>query len=237
MREDICSIPIHDVFGPRDGCPICRMRDMLEDRIATYITGAAMMEPDVRVETNRLGFCKDHFNMILSIGNRLSIALIPETHLRELDEKLIYPSGDKIPAKKLVPSLKSAQDSCFMCENIQKNIRHLMETVIAMWEKDADFRSLYESQPYICFPHYQTVLQAAEKMGRKNYQQFVGVTRSLTGKYLRELEKDVTHFCRMFDYRNKDADWGNSKDSIERAIHYITGREPQNTGKADEKNR
>ena len=49
MREDICSIPISEIFEPKDGCPFCRMRDMLEDRMATYITGAAMMEPDVRV--------------------------------------------------------------------------------------------------------------------------------------------------------------------------------------------
>lgn len=55
MREDICSIPISEIFEPKDGCPFCRMRDMLEDRMATYITGVAMMEPDVRVETNRLG--------------------------------------------------------------------------------------------------------------------------------------------------------------------------------------
>ena len=61
MREDICSIPISEIFEPKDGCPFCRMRDMLEDRMATYITGAAMMEPDVRIETNRQGFCKDHF--------------------------------------------------------------------------------------------------------------------------------------------------------------------------------
>ena len=72
MREDICSIPINDIFGPKDGCPFCRMRDMLEDRMATYITGAAMMEPDVRVETNRLGFCKTHFDQILQRGSRLS---------------------------------------------------------------------------------------------------------------------------------------------------------------------
>lgn len=45
MREDICSIPISEIFEPKDGCPFCRMRDMLEDRMATYITGAAMMEP------------------------------------------------------------------------------------------------------------------------------------------------------------------------------------------------
>ena len=62
MREDICSIPVNEVFEPKDGCPFCRMRDMLEDRMTTYITGAAMMEPDVRIETNRQGFCFEHFN-------------------------------------------------------------------------------------------------------------------------------------------------------------------------------
>ena len=81
MREDICSIPVNDVFMPKDGCPFCRMRDMLEDRMATYITGAAMMEPDVRVETNRLGFCTEHFNQILARGSRLSVALILESLL------------------------------------------------------------------------------------------------------------------------------------------------------------
>ena len=85
MREDICSIPINDVFGPKEGCPICRMRDMLEDRIATYITGAAMMEPDVRIETNRLGFCESHFAMIRERGSRLPIALILESHLKEIE--------------------------------------------------------------------------------------------------------------------------------------------------------
>ena len=82
MREDICSIPVNDVFLPKDGCPFCRMRDMLEDRMATYITGAAMMEPDVRVETNRLGFCAEHFNQILARGSRLSVALILEKSSR-----------------------------------------------------------------------------------------------------------------------------------------------------------
>lgn len=48
MREDICSIPVNDVFMPKDGCPFCRMRDMLEDRMATYITrtsGSIMAAP------------------------------------------------------------------------------------------------------------------------------------------------------------------------------------------------
>ena len=92
MREDICSIPVNDVFMPKDGCPFCRMRDMLEDRMATYITGAAMMEPDVRVETNRLGFCTEHFNQILARGSRLSVALILESLLATVREE-VFPQG------------------------------------------------------------------------------------------------------------------------------------------------
>ena len=30
MREDICTIPISDVFEENDGCPICRMRNTIE---------------------------------------------------------------------------------------------------------------------------------------------------------------------------------------------------------------
>ena len=32
MRDDICTIPISEVFEDGDGCPVCRMRKMLEDR-------------------------------------------------------------------------------------------------------------------------------------------------------------------------------------------------------------
>ena len=99
MREDICSIPINEVFEPKDGCPYCRMRDMLEDRMATYITGAAMMEPDVRVETNRLGFCETHMKHILERGSRLSVALILQT-LLDADTMDILPDDAKINIKK-----------------------------------------------------------------------------------------------------------------------------------------
>ena len=30
MKETICTIPINDIFMPKDGCPICRMEKMLE---------------------------------------------------------------------------------------------------------------------------------------------------------------------------------------------------------------
>ena len=89
----------------------------------------------------------------------------------------------------------------------------------------------------LCLPVLGQVLQAAAKMPKKNFVLFEEVTTGLAKRYLEELNADVTHFCRMFDYRNAGGDWGNSKDAIERAIRYLTSREPENRQKADEKNR
>lgn len=235
MREDICSIPVNDVFLPRDGCPFCRMRDMLEDRMATYITGAAMMEPDVRIETNRLGFCTEHFNQILARGSRLSVALILESLLQTVKDE-VFPEG-KFQGKKVVAAVHSREEHCFVCENIEKNTNHLLDSMMKLWQSDEEFRQLYSQQQYICLPHYGMVIQAAMKMPKKNFALFEQETTRLAKKYLEELSGDVTHFCRMFDYRNAGGDWGNSRDAIERAITYLTSREPTVTTKTEGKNR
>lgn len=235
MREDICSIPVHDVFLPKDGCPFCRMRDMLEDRMATYITGAAMMEPDVRIETNRLGFCEEHFNQILSRGSKLSVALILESLLHEVEEQ-IFPEG-RNAAKKAAAAVTSRRESCFICENIETNMKHLVENTLKLWLQDPEFRQLYHDQSHICFAHYGMAMEAAQKLPRKEQPLFEQETARLTRQYLQTVSADVTHFCRMFDYRNAGGDWGNSKDAVERAIAFLTSRRPNTEQNSAEKNR
>ena len=85
MRYDITNIPVAEVFEERDGCPLCRLRDQLEQRVVEYITGAAMMEPDIRIQTNKQGFCIDHYRQMLARRNRLSVALILDSHLDEME--------------------------------------------------------------------------------------------------------------------------------------------------------
>lgn len=235
MREDICSIPINDIFEPKEGCPFCRMRDLLEDRMATYITGAAMMEPDVRTETNRLGFCAEHFNQILARGSRLSVALILESLLGQVQEE-VFPSG-KTPLKKIAAAVHGREEHCFICENTEKNRKHLTGSMLNLWQNEAEFRELYASQQYICLQHYGEVLESAQKLPKKVFPLFEAQTTALAKAYLETLSKDVTHFCRMFDYRNAGGDWGNSRDAIERAMYWLTSRQPENRQKADQKNR
>lgn len=74
--------------------------------------------------------------------------------------------------------------------------------------------------------HYTMLIKAATNKGisSKNLPEFYRVTNSLTGGYLENLKSDIAHFCTMFDYRAKGQDWGNSKDSIERSVEFLTSR-------------
>ncbi|MBQ7038897.1 MAG: hypothetical protein IJN61_07330 [Clostridia bacterium] len=231
MRADITNIPISEVFDPKEGCPICRMRNMLEQRMAEYITGAAMMEPDVRIETNRLGFCYDHFRMILKQRNRLGVALILESHLDEM-EKTIFKGGlpllgasTKAQAKKATARTKT----CFICNQVDWAMERMLATVCRLWESEREFRQLFEEQEALCLPHFTELVSAAQKnMNKRSVGDFSKAASKLSKQYLESLRGDVSHFCKMFDYRNsgEGADWGNSRDSVERAVWFLTSREP-----------
>lgn len=225
MRDDITSIPISEVFEPMEGCPVCRLHDMLNERIAVYITGAAMMEPDIREETNRLGFCHSHYRRLLKQQKRLPLALMMESHLAEV-EKTAFSSGLGGKTKKVKGGEKP---SCYMCDSIDRNMTHFLSNICHIWEKEEDFRKLYAKQPMFCLPHCRQLAETASEMPRKYQAEFIRITADITRKYLQELEGDVSHFCKMFDYRNNtpNKDWGNSKDSIERAIQFMTAEKPE----------
>lgn len=227
MRESILTIPVNEIFEPKCGCPICRMRDMLEQRTIEYIMGAAMMEPDVRMETNRLGFCKTHFEQMRDCKNRLSLALMLQSHLQDIqknifDRKSIF-EGKTAKQRKV----SQINNDCFVCSKIEWGMSRLMVTFFEMFVKSADFRELFSEQEMLCMPHYDLLVSmSADSMDKKYQKKFIEACNELVKKYLDELEQDVSHYCKMYDYRNsgKDADWGNSKDSIERSIKFLTTR-------------
>lgn len=231
MREDITSIPVSEVFEPKDGCPICRMRDLLEKRVAEYITGAAMMEPDVRIETNKLGFCIDHYRLILKQRNRLGVALMLESHLAELEETVFQ--GAPLIGKSAKRQAKSAIEhtgTCFLCRQVEWAMQRMLATVCRLWENESDFRTLFSEQPSLCLPHFTALVSAAEAGGmrKKRVPEFAKAAATISRNTLQELHGDVAHFCKMFDYRSSSegADWGNSRDSLERAVRYLTTRLP-----------
>lgn len=228
MKDTIYTIPISEVFEPKEGCPICRMRDMLEERSIEYIMGAAMMEPDVRVETNRTGFCEDHLRRMLPRKNRLSIGLMFQSHLDYLRQEIIGTAAPMRGKDPRTEKAKTVAGGCFVCGRIAQSMDRMLDTTLRMWEKEQSFRTLFSEQEFLCFPHYQRLLcTAQEKLGRKIYPAFSEAIGLLALKKLDGLKTDIDDFCNLFDYRSPASGPvpEHLRTSIERTAAFLSARE------------
>lgn len=224
MKEDIRTIPVNDIFSEKNGCPFCTMEKMLEKNQVAYIVGDAMMEPNTRIDTNKKGFCHRHFSMMQQEGKKLPNALILESHLQEIIDSI--PKSKK-PDKKFLAKIKELTNSCYICDRIDSNMKHLIDIIFTEWKKGNDFQTLYKNQPYICLEHYGKVMEKASgNLKGGALAEFSEITTNLFKDYLKDLKEDTTCFCSMFDYRNQGKDWGKSIDVIERDIEFLTKERP-----------
>ena len=231
MAEKIYTIPINEAFdktleSETPDCPLCLMRRMLEKNELDRIMGAAMMEPDVRIETNKKGFCRKHFDMMTGGGgSRLPLALMLESHIAET-EKEIFSGGTLFDGKGLKEEekLKKLDDSCYVCSRTEDAFSKMLGTVIYLWENEEEFREKYKRQTCFCLPHYKSLLSAGRNsLQKKQFGEFFSVSREIMQKYIRSLGEDVSWFCKKFDYRYDSEPWYNAKDSVPRAINFLCG--------------
>ncbi len=231
MAEKIYTIPINEAFdktleSETPDCPLCLMRRMLEKNELDRIMGAAMMEPDVRIETNKKGFCRKHFDMMTGGGgSRLPLALMLESHIAET-EKEIFSGGTLFDGKGLKEEekLKKLDDSCYVCSRTEDAFSKMLGTVIYLWENEEEFREKYKRQTSFCLPHYKLLLSAGRNsLQKKQFGEFFSVSREIMQKYIRSLGEDVSWFCKKFDYRYDSEPWYNAKDSVPRAINFLCG--------------
>lgn len=227
MKENICTIPINDIFRETDGCPLCRMRDMVEQQYVEYITGSAMMAPNIRVITNQKGFCHHHYEMMMQTGPKLSNALLMQTRLDYIRQNMMPDKLSSKPSKAQLLKIAQAQNSCYVCDRIDADIDHLMRTVFVQFSIDEEFKELFRKQDYLCLNHYELLHRKAVAKGgikSKDMKEFCEITNTLCKNYLDTLYDDVTHFTTMFDYRNAGGDWKNSKDAVERSVYFLTSK-------------
>ncbi len=220
MRDDICTIPVSEIFEEENGCPLCRMHDKVEERIINYILGDAMMEPDVRVMTNEIGFCPDHYAKMMSSGRRLQLSLMLSTHLKEIEENVINGGSTEKKAKRA----KEINDNCFICNKMNWGLERMVQTIYRVYENEEEFRTRFNNQPQFCFKHYEMLMSGINrKTVKKHGDEMAENLTRITGDYLKTLIEDVDKFCSMYDYHNiGNKDFGNSKDSAERTVKFLT---------------
>ena len=225
--EQIYTIPVNEAFEASAaekscGCAFCALYNKLENDELDLILGASMMEPDVRIKTNKKGFCRTHYDMMFVRKNRLGMALTLESHLEELTRELRDGGIGGGMGNKPIKRISELEESCYVCERIAFNFEHMVETAVLLWNTDEDFPAKLKAQPYFCLPHYRMFLQYAQKrLPKKRMQEFAKQVEAIQESYMEELSGDVSWFCKKFDYRYNDEPWYNSKDSVERAMKFL----------------
>lgn len=227
--EQIYTIPVNEAFDkvaeePACGCPFCLLYNKLQDDEIEIILGASMMEPDIRIKTNEQGFCRRHFGIMLGRRRMLGMGLILESHLPEVKKRMsgktLLGSNPRVAAE----SLSELECSCYVCGRIKRNLDAMTATAVYLFESDPDFAAKFEKTPYFCLPHYRAMIEYAQgKMNKKVFPEFYKTAYAIQDAYIKTLNEDVSWYCKKFDYRYDEEPWYNSKDSVPRAIKFLSG--------------
>ncbi len=229
MSEQLFTIPVNDAFDEKCECPLCSLYKKLEADAIEFTMGPSYMEDDNREVTDRLGFCKRHVSMLYANKNRLGLALMLNTHMNKVSKELseaarkgtpkaglLAPKKDKPPVVEYIERLNS---SCFVCDRINLNFPRYIDTIFYLWKKDESFREKLKGCSGFCVAHYGVLYdEGRKKLGQKAYDEFIEALNKVFFENYDRVNSDVSWFIDKYDYRNKDADWKNSKDAIPRAI-------------------
>lgn len=241
MKDTIYTIPVTDAFKADDECPFCYIKRKLEQDAISFILGCAYMEDDIRAVTDEVGFCSEHFKKMYDYGNRLGNALMLHTHLiklqKELDQKInsFSPTKTSMFSKFMKPKTtdnasgnvisnwaNAKSHSCYICDSYNKNFSRYIGTFFYLIETNEEFRTLYKNSKGFCLPHFGEIMALADtELSDKYKPEFYETLFKLMKDNLKRIEEDVSWFIDKYDYRNKDADWKNSKDAIPRAMQKL----------------
>lgn len=243
MKLQLHTIPIADAMENSGECPFCYMERRTENHVMDFVLGhgASYMEADIRDMTDKEGFCRNHFKKMFDYGNSLGNAWILKTLLlRNMNEmtkefKHFSPSssGKKGLFQKggadnsIIDWIEKREASCFICTSVENTFQSYLGTFFSMYKSDSEFRKQVSETQGFCLSHFKTLLKGADKyLSGKDRSEFYHMVLPLMDKNLNRVYEDVSWFIEKYDYQNKDADWKNSKDAIQRGMQKIRGGDP-----------
>ena len=164
MKQHIDTAPIWESYRQDCECPLCLLQAKVEAANVDYFLGESVMEPSQRIEVNQKGFCAAHFKRMYDAGNRLGLALMTQTYMRET-AKILRKNAEKardaaaeeagkplirrIGGKKgealseVSAELDAMRTRCVFCEHVSESMERYVYTVIYMYKHEAEFPQLY----------------------------------------------------------------------------------------------
>ena len=230
--EHIHTIPVLDALRDPMGCAFCVMLNKLEADAVNFTLGPSYMEEDVRMETNKVGFCRHHMNAMYKHQNRLGLALMLHSHLQQLNYDTHNLMQNRTPApffrknknsvgERLKNHLKNVGETCYICKKIENTYEKYTDTFFHLWNKGGEDAKLIQSQKSYCLPHTVDLLTKIETRSKR--EKYLDTILPTLKNFMTEAEGDLSWFIQKFDHINADEPWKNSKDALPRVIAMLGG--------------
>ena len=241
MKEKIYTIPVNEAYESGAVCPLCFLEEKLENEAIEYALGAAMMEPDYRIESNEKGYCNKHFERMFKVPNKLSLALVLETHLEEMRKKLdsfdkditalesaktglFKKSNSHETALKISEELNKNEKSCIICDRINHTVNRYCDVLLYMWANDENFRNKFRNSHGMCLKHERLILETVPKsLSDKEAHEFIPEFFEIQKKELEKMQDNIHKFVLKFDYRYHDMELGEAQTAVPDTIEKISG--------------
>lgn len=231
MKEQLYTIPVNEAFAADCECPVCAMHHKLKEDVLDFTLGPSYMEDDIRMVTDKIGFCREHVKELYEKQNRLGLALMLKTHADKTIQDVEKLAKGYKPAKKslfkkaeegkspLLTYLDELQDSCFVCNKIDRVFDRYIATIFYLYERESEFRETVKNCKGFCTAHYALLLkEAPNRLSAKYSEEFAKSVSTAYLEGMKRVREDVSWFIDKFDYRFANEPWKNSRDSLQRMM-------------------
>lgn len=244
MKEQLYTIPLNDAVNAQDECPFCYIERSVEQDLLDFVlgSGSSYMEADIREMTDKAGFCRMHFKKMYDYGNTLGNAWILKTHYQRMISEMQKEFASFKPGKaSLKDKLRRTAENgnsigiwvhqkeqcCYICNQYKDTYDRYMDTFFYLYKQDDAFRTKIQESKGFCLHHFGELCEKADvKLSDKDKESFYNMVFPLMEENMKRVAEDIAWMVEKFDYRNKDADWKNSKDSIQRGMQKLKGGYP-----------
>lgn len=247
VKEKLYTIELHDALVSGDECPFCYLERDLEQKAIEFVLGSSYMESDTRDQTDRQGFCRHHTKMMYDYGNSLGNAWILKTRMKHVREGL----KKEMAAFKAEPAstsmfglirkkegasqsgtsvgnwIRGEESRCYVCGRVDETYRRVIDTFLYQVKNEKDFMNLLKESKGFCVHHFADLVDACSQgLGRKEQETVFPVLFEQMNRELDRIQADIDWLIEKYDYLNKDKDWKNSRDAVQRTMQKLVGGHP-----------
>lgn len=242
---------IHDAYAAGGECPLCTVMNEANQRYVSSFRGMRVMAPEVRVQTNKTGFCPQHYEELYRGEGKLGLSLMVHTHIhyalpwlrKQLTQatslkdttpehqwkrwirRLLRAGTDSSALNTLASSLTQFLNRCYICDLLSGDLDRYTFTVLYLWQHDPEFLPTLRNSKGFCLSHFAALLEQARRtLSTSRQSQWLQVIVPLMIENLERLEREVYAFTQMYHHTDTHQPTEAEQSALKRTLQKMCGR-------------